>query len=75
MCGALKMMVMMMMFVQVETSDGFLLGMQHIAYGSTDATNSTAPRPPVFLQHGLIQVCRDSISVDSYIIIWIYISG
>lgn len=74
MCDAQKMMMMMMMFVQVETSDGFLLGMQHIAYGSTHATKSTAPRPPVFLQHGLIQVRRDSISVNSYII-WIYISG
>ena len=54
--------------MQVETSDGFLLGIQHIAYGSNHATNnSTASRPPVFLQHGLLQVCsRDSISVDSY---------
>jgi hypothetical protein len=57
-----------MMFVQVETSDGFLLGMQHIAYGSKHATKSTASRPPVFLQHGLIQVCGDSISVDTYTI-------
>ncbi|KAG0608302.1 hypothetical protein M758_8G095300 [Ceratodon purpureus] len=45
----------MKILVQVQTSDGFLLGLQHIPYGVAGITNDTQKRPPVFLQHGLTQ--------------------
>lgn len=41
--------------ITVSTSDGFLLGLQHVPYGVAGLTNLTQKRPPVFLQHGLTQ--------------------
>ncbi|CAM0950629.1 unnamed protein product [Alopecurus aequalis] len=37
----------------VQTSDGFLLSLQHIPHGKNGVADSTGP--PVFLQHGLFQ--------------------
>uniref|UniRef100_A0ACD5XQL1 Uncharacterized protein n=1 Tax=Avena sativa TaxID=4498 RepID=A0ACD5XQL1_AVESA len=37
----------------VETSDGFLLSLQHIPHGKNGVADNTGP--PVFLQHGLFQ--------------------
>ncbi|KAL5205772.1 hypothetical protein ABZP36_033981 [Zizania latifolia] len=37
----------------VETTDGFLLSLQHIPHGQKKVADSTGP--PVFLQHGLFQ--------------------
>ena len=43
-----------LVFLQVETSDGFLLSLQHIPHGKNGVSDNTGP--PVFLQHGLFQV-------------------
>jgi hypothetical protein len=40
--------------LQVETSDGFLISLQHIPHGKNGVADNTGP--PVFLQHGLFQV-------------------
>ncbi|KAM0844804.1 hypothetical protein ACQ4PT_056818 [Festuca glaucescens] len=37
----------------VETSDGFLISLQHIPHGKNGVADNTGP--PVFLQHGLFQ--------------------
>jgi hypothetical protein len=40
---------------QVQTADGFLLGVQNIPNGVTKLPSNSV-RPPVFLQHGLFAV-------------------
>jgi hypothetical protein len=42
---------------QVQTKDGFLLGLQHIPHGLNEMGLPSLPnKPPVFLQHGVLQV-------------------
>lgn len=42
---------------QVQTRDGFLLGLQHIPHGLNEMGLPSLPnKPPVFLQHGVLQV-------------------
>eukprot|EP00008_Paramoeba_atlantica_P013433 CAMPEP_0201489392 /NCGR_PEP_ID=MMETSP0151_2-20130828/22630_1 /ASSEMBLY_ACC=CAM_ASM_000257 /TAXON_ID=200890 /ORGANISM="Paramoeba atlantica, Strain 621/1 / CCAP 1560/9" /LENGTH=407 /DNA_ID=CAMNT_0047874979 /DNA_START=95 /DNA_END=1318 /DNA_ORIENTATION=+ len=42
-------------FYEVQTEDGYILGMYNIPYGSGGPT--TGPRQPVLLQHGLVDSC------------------
>ncbi|OWF52686.1 gastric triacylglycerol lipase-like [Mizuhopecten yessoensis] len=45
----------------IETKDGYLLGIQRIPHGRDNRhhTHNSQPRPPVFLQHGLLGTSAD----------------